>query len=239
MTDRLWILIGAMALIWTVLTFWVPPYILPSLWSIARALYVHCNLIAWHLLITFTTMLIGFVSGAIVGTFMGMVVFMSPTVRGYIMPLAFFKQALPNLLIAPLLLLWFGYGIGTKCLICFLVVYFPMLVQTYDALERVRGKWQGVLPTLPPATTWRARRLRLKYLYYPDIKLTITQSLIFSFSLTPAGALAGEWVGSQGGIGYVMMNASAQMEIPLLFATALVFALMSVYGVKGLRYVVS
>jgi len=208
------------AVVWIAQT---PAFILPGPGRVAQALVRDAGLIWSNTLITFTEIMLGLVFGAALGVATAIHLSLSPTARTFILPVLVFSQAVPVFALAPILTLWFGYGLAPKVMMAVLIVYFPVASAFYDGLSgtprglidlaRVMGAGRGRIMTrvqIPAALPSLATGLRLAAVY------------------APIGAVIGEWVGASRGLGYLMLYANGRSKIDLMFAALFVLAMMTV-----------
>ncbi|MGQ4809911.1 Riboflavin transport system permease protein RibX [Candidatus Entotheonellaceae bacterium PAL068K] len=208
----------------------IPRWILPAPTRIFGLIGSEYELLLAHTLITLEEVLVGFALAFITGLHLALLIFHFITVERAVYPLVIASQTIPVLAIAPLLIVWFGYGLTPKVIVVALIVFFPIVVNTVDGLKSVDPDAVNLLKILR-ANAWQIL-----------LKVRIPAALPFVFSGTKIGvsvsvigAVIGEWVGAKAGLGYLMIHANAQLRIDLIFAA--IFAL-SVLGV-GLFMLVS
>ncbi len=201
----------------------LPPYILPGPAAVLRALWLRWPLLAQHGLTTLAEMLLGLVAGTGAGVASGLVMTRFALVRRWLMPLILISQALPVFALAPLLVLWLGYGVYSKVAMAAIVIFFPVASAFYDGLRRTESGWLDLARTMdatPGAVLWRLR--------LPAALPALGSGLRIAAAVAPIGAVIGEWVGSSAGLGYLMLNANGRMQVDLLFAALAILALLSV-----------
>ena len=131
------------------------------------------------------------------------------------MPLLVVSQALPVFALAPLLVLWLGYGMASKVAMAVLIIFFPVTAAFLDGLRRTEPGW------LELARTMDARPLAiLAQIRVPAALPALASGLRVAAAVAPIGAVIGEWVGSSAGLGYLMLHANARMQVDLMFAAA-------------------
>ncbi len=184
--------------------------------------------IAPHALATFLEVLIGFGIGAAVAISVGYGLARLPLAERLLSPYLVAAQATPVLAISPLLALWFGTGMGTKVLICALIVFFPIAIATMVGIRAVDDR------LLELARSLRAtRRQIVTTLEIPAALPSIFGGLRVGATLAVVGAIVGEWAGADRGLGVLINLARGSLfDTPLLFATLLTIALLGValYG---------
>ena len=201
----------------------VPHFILPSPLRVATTLFDSRSLIAEHAVITFVEVLVGIVLGSLLGACTALWLVVSPATRRLIMPLLIFTQAVPVFALAPVLTLWFGYGIWSKIIITVLIIYFPVASTFLDGLQHTN---QGYLD-LARSMNARADKILLK-IRFPAALPSFGSGLKLAAVYSPIGAVIGEWVGASGGLGYLMLLANGRAKTDLMFASLLVLALFTI-----------
>jgi putative hydroxymethylpyrimidine transport system permease protein len=201
----------------------VPPFILPSPMAVARALAVRHELLLQHAAITATEILLGLLLGTAIGALSAVTLAAFASARRWLLPVLVVSQALPVFALAPVLVLWLGYGLASKVAMAVLIIYFPVTLAFFDGLRRTEPGW------LELARVMNARPARiLWHIRVPAALPAFGSGLRVAASVTPIGAVVGEWVGSSGGLGYLMLHANARMQVDLLFAALVILAAMGV-----------
>jgi putative hydroxymethylpyrimidine transport system permease protein len=142
------------------------------------------------------------------------------------MPILMASQALPVFALAPLLTLWFGYGLMSKVAMAVLIIYFPVTAAFYDGLRRIDPGWLDMARVMagPNGLPRRSVLLRIRL---PAALPAFGSGLRVATAVAPIGAVVGEWVGSSAGLGYLMLHANGRMQTDLMFAALLVLAVMA------------
>jgi putative hydroxymethylpyrimidine transport system permease protein len=192
-----------------------PAYMLPAPWQVAVALVRHRDTLGWAALTTLTEILAGLALGSLLGGVSGLVIVFSPTLRRWLMPLLLLSQAVPVFALAPLLVLWFGFGMASKIVMAVLVIFCPVTAAFADGLRRTDLGLLDLAATMNASPSAVLRHVRL-----PAALPAFGSGLRIAAAVAPIGAIIGEWVGSSSGLGYVMLNASARVETDLMFAAA-------------------
>lgn len=200
-----------------------PAFILPGPVRVAEALIASRVLIAQHALITMTEVLLGLVLGAALGAATALYLMVSPLARRFLLPIMVFSQAVPVFALAPILTLWFGYGLGSKIAMTVLIIYFPVASTFYDGLRRADP---GLLDL---ASTMGGRPLDILFrVRLPAALPSFGSGLRLAAVYAPIGAVIGEWVGASKGLGYLMLLANGRTKIDLMFAALFVLVLFTV-----------
>ncbi len=194
----------------------VPPYILPGPLAVIQALWTRASLLLDHALVTLAEIVLGVLIGTAVGIASAITLAASRHARQWLLPLLVVSQALPVFALAPLLVLWLGYGMASKVAMAVLIIYFPVTAAFYDGLKRANPGWldlAAVMGASPAAALWQIR--------VPAALPALASGLRVAASIAPIGAVVGEWVGASKGLGYLMLHANARMQVDLMFAALL------------------
>lgn len=201
----------------------VPHFILPSPLSVARSLYQNAGLLLSHAGVTAAEIVLGLLLGSVLGVASALLLTASQRARRYGLPLMIVSQSLPVFAIAPLLTLWFGFGISSKVAMATLIIYFPIVAAAFDGLRHTPQDSLAlarVLGATPFNLLWRVR--------LPHALPALASGLRVATSVAPIGAVVGEWVGSSRGLGYLMLHANARMQVDLMFSALFCLALLAV-----------
>jgi putative hydroxymethylpyrimidine transport system permease protein len=201
----------------------IPAYLLPDPLSVAVALWHQRTLLAWSTLTTLTEIVLGLLIGTIAGSICALGMVFSPLVQRWLMPLLLLSQAIPVFALAPLLVLWFGFGMASKVVMAVLVIFFPVTAAFADGLRRTEIGWLDLARTMNASPASMLRHVRL-----PAALPAFASGLRVATAIAPIGAVVGEWVGASAGLGYVMLNANARIETDVMFAALLVLAAMAI-----------
>jgi putative hydroxymethylpyrimidine transport system permease protein len=224
----------SLLLLWQacVTVFALPPYILPSPWQVITVSYMRADLIAHEAIPTIFETLVGLAMGIILGALAAiMMVFIRP-VSYWLLPILIISQAIPTFAIAPLLVIWLGYGMASKIATTVIMLFFPITSALYDGLRRTPQNYLDVAQTLQ-AKPWRI----FWHIKLPAALPSFASGIRVATVIAPIGAVVGEWVGASQGLGFLMLNANARMQIDLMFAalfTLVIFSLLLYYSVNTL-----
>lgn len=222
--DILWA--GMLAVVIWQLIVWLtnaPHYILPSPVRVAEAAYFSRGLIAHHAFITAIEVVLGLLIGTSLGILGALGLATSPLFRRLFLPILVFSQAIPVFALAPMLTLWFGFGIGSKIIMTVLIIFFPITSAFHDGLSRT-PKSMLDLAQVMGANQWQImRRIRI-----PAALPALGSGLKLAAVYAPIGAVIGEWVGSSNGLGYLMLLANGRVKIDLMFASLITLAIFGV-----------
>ena len=202
----------------------VPEYLLPAPSQIAQALWDDRSTLASQALVTLKEMLLGFAAAVVIGFAAAVLLHLVPWLRGAVQPILIASQSVPVVAIAPILVIYLGFGLAPKVLIVALVCFFPITVNTLDGLERVDPEYRRMLRTLD-ATRWQVfRRVEL-----PWSLPGLFAGARIAASYSAVAAVFAEYAGGQSGLVDSMRDG---FDTPLVGAAIVVLALMSLalYG---------
>jgi putative hydroxymethylpyrimidine transport system permease protein len=201
----------------------VAPFILPPPSRIAEAFLAQPDFYLHHGAITAGEILLGLAAGASVGAATALALSLSPAVARLAGPALAASQALPVFAIAPLLVIWFGFGVASKVVMAALIIYFPVATAFADGLRRTDP---GLLDL---ARLNGAGRLQTLWLVrMPAAFPALASGLRVASVIAPIGAVVGEWVGASAGLGFIMLHANARMQTDRVFVALILLALMAV-----------
>jgi ABC-type nitrate/sulfonate/bicarbonate transport system permease component len=219
------ILLALFVLFWELMVrhLETPHYILPAPTLILRTLTLQQSLLLHHTFVTLEEIIVGFLLAFVVGVGLAFLMFQFPVLEQTFYPIVIGSQTIPVFAIAPLLVLWFGYGLPSKVVMAALIVFFPIVVNTLDGLKGADSDAVNLLRIL------KANRWQILW----KVRLPSALPFIFSgcrigISVSTIGAIIGEWVGSKEGLGYLMLHANAQLQISLIFASLIYLTILGV-----------
>ncbi len=223
---RPFLFVAGLLALWQILVIVteVPPYILPGPWPVAKALATHLPTLAGHLATTGTEIVMGLVLGTLLGTSCALAMIVSPLLKRWMLPLLVISQALPVFALAPMLVLWFGYGMASKIAMAILIIFFPVTSSFYYGMQRAEPD------LLELARIMGAKPLAvLRSIVIPSALPAFATGVRMATAVAPIGAVVGEWVGSSSGLGFYMLHANARMQIDLMFAALVLLVLFSLF----------
>ncbi len=199
-----------------------PAFLLPPPSRIGMAFLAQPDYYLRHAAITALEILIGLAAGALLGMATALVIAASPRLERLVGPALVASQALPVFAIAPLLVIWLGFGLASKIAMAALIIYFP--VATFaDGLRRTDP---GLLDLARLGGAGRGTMLRL--IRVPAAMPALGSGLRVAAGIAPIGAVVGEWVGASAGLGFIMLQANARMQTDRVFVALVILALMAV-----------
>ncbi|MBP9726297.1 MAG: ABC transporter permease [Gammaproteobacteria bacterium] len=206
--------------------FHLPNYIVPTPLEVFITLVQFFSTIMAQASITLFETVIGLLIGALFGILSAILLITIRPLRLFLLPLILLSQALPTFAIAPILVLWLGFGIGSKITMVVLMTFFPMTSALFDGFNKIPVHY------LEMAKHMRGKKTQImRYIYFPFALPYLASGLRVSVVIAPLGAIIGEWVGASQGLGYLLLNANARLETSLVFAalSVLVFMTLSLY----------
>ncbi len=219
------IILAGLLILWQAVVWatGVPFFILPDPARVAVALVARAGLIAQHAGTTFVEILAGLAIGAAVGCLSALTMSYYRPARRWLLPVLVVSQAIPVFALAPILVLWLGYGMASKIAMAVLIIYFPVTAAFFDGLRRTEPGWLD-LASVMNGSRWTT----LRHIRIPAALPALASGLRVAAAVAPIGAVVGEWVGSSAGLGFLMLHANARMQIDLMFAALLTLALFSI-----------
>jgi NitT/TauT family transport system permease protein len=209
------VVVIALLALWETATraFGVPEFILPPPSRIARSLVQYAPVIFNHGLISTWEILLGFALSIAVGVPLALAIFLWPPFARSVYPLLVSSQAVPKAAIAPLFVVWFGFGLLPKVLIAFLIAFFPIVISTAVGLGSIEPEKIQLARSMGFGAGRTFFSIRL-----PSALPAIFGGLKIAITLAVVGAIVGEFVGGDAGLGYLLLQANGSMDTPLLFA---------------------
>ncbi|KAF0109394.1 MAG: NitT/TauT family transport system permease protein [Chloroflexi bacterium] len=222
-------------LAWDLIVRWGKPpvFLLPSpviVWN-KLAETIADGTLLFHASVTFYEVMLGLVFGSLLATLLGYSLAKSVILEKLLSPYLVASQAIPMVAIAPLLVIWFGPGIFSKILICALIVFFPVLVNTMIGFRAVPENLRDLMQSMR-ATKWQ----KLRHLEIPAALPILFGGLRIGATLSVIGAVVGEFVGSDKGLGFLINVGRGQYDTALVFAAIFTLILMALilYGLAML-----
>lgn len=208
----------------------MPSYILPPPTAIATAMWHHSNELLYHASITLLEIGISLITATFLGLGLAILMLRCPRLERLLHPMMLFSQAVPTFALAPILILWCGFGIVSKVIIATLMIFFPITVNAFDGLKRVPADLVELTQTMG-ASSWQ----QLRFLRLPYALPAIGTGLKVAVIMAPMGVVIGEWSGAHAGIGFYMLYHNSRMDIAAMFAAMLVLAGLVFAGYAALN----
>jgi NitT/TauT family transport system permease protein len=230
-TARISAILYPLAVVLAVLAAWeagtrmfaVPAFLLPPPSAVASSFMANASLLLFHGWVTTTEIVLGFVLSIVVGIPLALAIFLWPIFSRSILPLLISSQAMPKVAVAPLLLVWFGFGLLPKVLIAFLIAFFPIVISTAVGLSSIEPEKIHLARSMGFGGAATFFKIRL-----PNALPAIFGGLKISITLAVVGAVVGEFVGGDAGLGYLLMVANGSMDTQLLFAGIIALTFLGV-----------
>jgi NitT/TauT family transport system permease protein len=198
----------------------VPEYLVPSPTRILSAFWEKHTTLMLDLGVTMLEATLGFLLANLFSLLTGIVFFYSRTAVRAVLPLLIGLKAIPIVAIAPLLVLWFGYGLGSKVIMAAIIAFFPLVVGVTTGIRSVNIEAVDLMRSLS-ATRWEM----LTKLCLPVAVPYIIAALKVSSTLAVVGAIVGELTGARQGLGFAILMATYNVDTPLLFSAIMLSAL--------------
>jgi NitT/TauT family transport system permease protein len=208
--------------IWVTL-FSVPLYLVPPPTAVVAAFLNNGPALIDASLATATEILLGFLLAIVVGVPLAIAIFSSPTFANAIYPVLISTQAIPKVAVAPLIVVWFGFGLLPKVLIAFIIAFFPIIIDTVIGLNSIEREKLYLARSMGLGRVKTFAMFRL-----PQALPAIFGGLKVAVTLAVVGAVVGEFVGADSGLGYLLLKANGVLDTPLLFAALVLLTIMGV-----------
>lgn len=201
----------------------IQDYLLPAPDQIVTTLVEEHAILSSAALVTLTEVVVGLGIAITAGLLIAFLLHASATVRRTLYPILIGSQNVPIVVVAPILAIMLGYGMGPKLIVVGLVCFFSIVVNTLDGLRSVDPELIRMNRTLDGSRWSTFRRIEL-----PAALPSIFTGVRISATYAAIGAVFGEWAGSTNGLGYVMLQATPQLQTALVFAAVLILTVMAV-----------
>lgn len=196
----------------------LPRFLLPSPTEILDAMLRNRAMLLREAWVTGLEVVLGFALSVAIGIPLAVAIFQSPLFSKSVYPILVSFQAVPKFAVAPLFIVWFGFGMLPKVLIAFLIAFFPVVINTVMGLASIEREKIHLARSIGLSKFETFRLIR-----FPNALPSIFAGLKISITLAVVGAVVGEFVGGNAGLGYTLMLANGSMDTALLFAA--IFAL--------------
>lgn len=215
----------ALLIIWQLVVqiFGIASYLLPTPVDVASALVENFGRILQNTGITVVETILGFAMSIVIGIPLGLGLAMSSVFSRCFYPLLVGSNALPKVAIAPLFVVWLGFGMPPKVFVAFLIAFFPIVINTVVGLSSIEKEKIHLARSMGMSATATFFKIRL-----PQALPIIFGGIKVASSLAVIGAIVGEFVGADSGLGKLLLDANANLQTPLLFADFVVLTVFSV-----------
>jgi NitT/TauT family transport system permease protein len=203
--------------------FDVPDYLLPAPQAVAARIIKEWSLLWKHGLYTLLSVLTGFAAGVAIGVPLAFAIVLSRSVERVTMPFLVMSQTIPKVAIAPILVVWLGFGILPKIAIVFLISFFPIVVSTVVGLKSVETDMIDLVRSMGARTVKIMLRVR-----GPSALPQMFAGFKIAVCLAVVGAIVGEFVGSDRGLGYLLLTSTGTLDGSLIWSALFVLIAMGV-----------
>jgi ABC-type nitrate/sulfonate/bicarbonate transport system permease component len=210
----------------------VPPYIFPTPTKVLLALYNQKTILFHHSMTTLFEALVGFILSILLALIIGGSVYPFKRIKKMLYPYLLISQTIPLIAIAPIILIWFGFGILPKILIVILICTFPILLSFFSGLDEVDRELLEL---------FKIMGAKKKYIFYKVILPSSLPSLFSGLKIAATysimGAIIGEWLGAKDGLGIYMTRSISSFKTDYLFASIIIVVFLSLGLFKGVEIV--
>lgn len=210
-----------------IMVFAIPDYLIPPPASVFEALYQgFASGSLWpHIGATLGETFAGYVIGCVLAVVLGALLAESRTFERFCYPLLIGLQATPKVALGPIILVWFGFGMASKVVLVALVCFFPLFVNTVNGINRTDPELLDACRAFSAS-----RRYLLLHVKLPASAGDIFSGLQIGVSLALIGAVVGEFLSAQQGLGYLIASASVSMSLSTMFAGVILLAVIGLTG---------
>ena len=201
----------------------IEPFLVPAPTDVAESLWEDRSLLAEDAWVTLREVVLGFLLALVAGVGLAILMHLSETARRALYPLLVASQTIPIIVLAPVLVVWFGFGIVPKLLIIALICFFPITVNAYDGLRSVDPDLLKMMRTLGAGRLQTLRRAELPWalpFIFSGAKIAVAVAVI--------GAVFAEWAGSDSGLGHLILVSSGELSTSLTFAAIAVLSAIAI-----------
>jgi putative hydroxymethylpyrimidine transport system permease protein len=225
------LVIAGLLIVWELAARWevladllsIEPFLVPAPSEVAESLWEDRSMLAEDAWVTLQEVVLGFLLALVAGVGLAILIHLSETSRRAVYPLLVASQTIPIVVLAPVLVVWFGFGIVPKLLIIALICFFPITVNAYDGLRSVDPDLLKMMRTLGAGRMQTLRRAELPWalpFIFSGAKIAVAVAVI--------GAVFGEWAGSDSGLGHLILVSSGELSTSLTFAAIAVLSAIAI-----------
>ena len=230
---------AAIVVLWwaVVKVFSIPAYLLPMPQDVFSRIIAESSLLWTHLIVTLTEILLGFGMTIITAIPLGLLIALSPLAKQIVYPPIMLMQLVPKIAVAPLFLVWLGFGIESKVLLTVLMTFFPLLLSSISGFQILDTRLLYLTKSMG-ASSWQTFR----FLRFPSALPVIFSGLKTSATIAATAAIVAEFVGSNTGLGYVLLRGTSNMDIELVFAVLVVLTVVGIainYAVEAWEWLLT
>ncbi len=203
--------------------FKIPAYLLPGPGSVFSRVVTDAPMLWNHSVVTLTEILLGFGLTVLMAIPLGLVIALSPLARQIGYPPLMLMQLVPKIAVAPLFLVWLGFGIESKVLLTVLMTFFPLLLASISGFQILDNRFLYLTQSMG-ATPWQTFR----YLRFPAALPVIFSGIKTSATIAATAAIVAEFVGANRGLGFVLLRGTGTMDLELVFAVLVVLTIIGI-----------
>jgi NitT/TauT family transport system permease protein len=203
--------------------FKIPAYLLPGPGSVFSRVVTDAPMLWNHSVVTLTEILLGFGLTVLTAIPLGLVIALSPLAKQIGYPPLMLMQLVPKIAVAPLFLVWLGFGIESKVLLTVLMTFFPLLLASISGFQILDTRFLYLTQSMG-ATRWQTFR----YLRFPAALPVIFSGIKTSATIAATAAIVAEFVGANRGLGYVLLRGTGTMDLELVFAVLVVLTIIGI-----------
>ena len=217
--------IGIVAL-WalSIQVFKVPAYLLPGPGAVFSRVVFDAAMLWGHAKVTLSEIVLGFGLTVLLAIPLGLLIALSPLSRQVLYPPVVLLQLVPKIAVAPLFLVWLGFGIESKVLLTTLMTFFPLLIASISGFQILDGRLLYLTQSMG-AGVWQTFR----HLRFPAALPVIFSGVKTSATIAATAAIVAEFVGANQGLGYVLLRGTSTMDIELTFAVLVVLTIIGIF----------
>jgi len=214
----------AIALWWLVTELgWVKPYILPHPLETWNQMVTYSDYLIEHTRITAYETILGFLIALVVGEIVAIIMAGSQRFQATVYPIILAAQVIPKIAVAPLFVVWLGFGLAPKVTIAVLMAFFPIVISGLAGLKSVDKETLDLAATMGASRTKTFLKIQL-----PASLPQLLSGLKVAATLAVTGAVVGEFVGGNEGLGYVILYANGTLNTAMLFAALIIMSLLGI-----------
>ncbi len=219
-------LVGVLLLVWQlgVPLLGLSEFVLPTPWAIASRMVKEAGLLLIHSYYSLLEIMAGFLASVVLGIPLALAIFYSKTFERAVYPLLVALQTVPKIALAPLLVLYLGYGWWPKIALAFLISFFPIVISTVVGLQSLDKGLVNLVRSMGATEVQTFIKIRL-----PAAMPNIFGGLKVAISLAVIGAIIGEYIAAERGLGYLQLQANSQFDTTMNFATVITISLLGVF----------
>lgn len=224
--DAFWMavsLVGAIV-VWEILVvaFGIPSHLLPGPWEVLMSMGEYADQIMEHSVWTMLAVFGGYGLAVVIAVPLAIIIVLSAQMERILYPPMVASQSIPKIALAPLFIVWFGFGVTPKVAVAFLICFFPIVVDTIVGLRSIDPALIQLARSMgaPPYKVFLKLRL-------PAALPSVFGGLKVASALAVVGGLTGEFIGSDSGLGYLLLTSMGEMNTALLFAVLVVLSILA------------